>query len=74
MNPENVHHFAIAVLEIISRYPSLLRILHRANAKKLEKKVFGLHFPNPIGLAAGFDKNAVALPAWEALGFGFVEV
>jgi dihydroorotate dehydrogenase len=74
MDPENVHHFAIAVLEIISRYPSLLRILHRANAKKLEKKVFGLHFPNPIGLAAGFDKNAVALPAWEALGFGFVEV
>jgi dihydroorotate dehydrogenase len=74
MDPENVHHFAIAVLEIVSRYPSLLRILHRANAKKLEKEVFGLRFPNPIGLAAGFDKNAAALPAWEALGFGFVEV
>jgi dihydroorotate dehydrogenase len=73
MDPENVHHFAIAVLEIVSRYPSLLRILHRANAKKLEKEVFGLRFPNPIGLAAGFDKNAAALPAWEALGFGFVE-
>ena len=36
--------------------------------------VFGLNFPNPVGLAAGFDKNGVALPAWEALGFGFVEI
>ena len=33
-----------------------------------------MKFPNPVGLAAGFDKNAVALPAWEALGFGFAEV
>jgi len=38
------------------------------------KTVFGLTFPNPIGLAAGFDKNGVAIPAWAALGFGFVEV
>jgi dihydroorotate dehydrogenase len=74
MDPENVHHFVIAALEIISRYPSLLRILLRSSTEKLEKEVFGLRFPNPIGLAAGFDKNAVALPAWEALGFGFVEV
>jgi dihydroorotate dehydrogenase len=36
--------------------------------------VFGLNFPNPIGLAAGLDKNGVALPAWAALGFGFVEI
>jgi dihydroorotate dehydrogenase len=74
MEPENVHHLVIATLEIISRYPSLLRILRRSSAKSLEKEVFGLRFPNPIGLAAGFDKNAIALPAWEALGFGFVEV
>jgi dihydroorotate dehydrogenase len=40
----------------------------------LEREVFGLKFPNPIGLAAGFDKNALVLPAWEALGFGFAEV
>ena len=38
------------------------------------RTLFGLTFPNPIGLAAGFDKNGVAIPAWEALGFGFVEV
>jgi dihydroorotate dehydrogenase len=39
-----------------------------------EREVFGLKFPNPIGLAAGFDKNAHVLPAWEGLGFGFAEV
>lgn len=37
-------------------------------------EVFGLRFPNRVGLAAGFDKNALALPAWEALGFGFAEI
>ena len=36
--------------------------------------LFGLNFPNPIGLAAGMDKNGVALPAWAALGFGFIEI
>ncbi len=37
-------------------------------------EVFGVRFPNPVGLAAGMDKNGIALPAWPALGFGFVEV
>src|SRR6516165_4148599 len=74
MDPENAHHLAIATLGTISRYPSILRFLHDPGSNSLEKEVFGLHFPNPIGLAAGFDKNGVALPAWEALGFGFVEV
>jgi dihydroorotate dehydrogenase len=45
----------------------------RCDESKLARTVFGIEFPNPIGLAAGFDKNAVALLAWEALGFGFVE-
>src|ERR1700738_3424225 len=74
MDAENAHHFAIATLQMIARYPWLLRIVHRPNEKWLEKEVFGLRFPNPIGLAAGFDKNARALPAWEALGFGFIEI
>jgi dihydroorotate dehydrogenase len=74
MDPENTHHLAIATLQIMSRHPGLLRFLHRSSPTNLEKEVFGLRFPNPIGLAAGFDKNAVALSAWEALGFGFVEV
>src|SRR5206468_234289 len=38
------------------------------------KTLFGLNFPNPVGLAAGLDKNGVALPAWAALGFGFIEI
>ena len=41
---------------------------------RLAREFFGVTFPNPVGLAAGFDKNAVALPAWPALGFGFAEV
>jgi len=44
------------------------------NAPDLPTNVFGLSFPNPVGLAAGMDKNAAALPAWEALGFGFSEL
>ena len=74
MDPENAHHLAIATLGTISRYPSILRFLHDPGSNSLEKEVFGLHFPNPVGLAAGFDKNGVARPCWEALGFGFVEV
>jgi len=74
MDPENAHQLALAALGTISRSPWLLRILDRPSAKSLEKVVFGLHFPNPIGLAAGFDKNGIALPAWEALGFGFIEI
>lgn len=44
------------------------------NDKRLESKVWGLSFPNPIGLAAGFDKNAECMPATYTLGFGFTEV
>jgi dihydroorotate dehydrogenase len=40
----------------------------------LEQNLFGLHFPNPVGLAAGFDKDGVATPIWSSLGFGFAEV
>jgi len=46
----------------------------RCPARRSCDRVCGIRFPNPVGLAAGMDKNAVALPAWEALGFGFVEV
>ncbi len=64
-------------LEACSSHPSLRVLLQgvigRAEAPSLAREVFGVRFPNPIGLAAGFDKNGVALRAWEALGFGFVE-
>jgi dihydroorotate dehydrogenase len=74
LDPEAVHHLAMGSLRELSRVPFLLRLLARPPARSLERKVFGLRFPNPIGLAAGFDKNAVALPAWAGLGFGFVEI
>ncbi|MEV4639024.1 quinone-dependent dihydroorotate dehydrogenase [Actinoplanes sp. NPDC049548] len=49
-------------------------LLRRRYAVSSPVEVFGVRFPNPVGLAAGMDKNGVALPAWPALGFGFVEV
>lgn len=70
LDAERVHHLAMWALE---KFGSALRPLARRPDPRLARTVFGVTFPNPVGLAAGFDKNAVALPAWEALGFGFVE-
>jgi dihydroorotate dehydrogenase len=67
----------MAALEWTAQHPGALRLVSAACSvrdKRLETRVFGLTFPNPIGLAAGFDKNALAVPAWAALGFGFLEV
>jgi dihydroorotate dehydrogenase len=66
--PERVHHAAIAALRGFAYLP-----IHPKNDPALAREVFGIRFPNPIGLAAGFDKNAAVLPAWEKLGFGFAE-
>ncbi|MEV4621957.1 quinone-dependent dihydroorotate dehydrogenase [Asanoa sp. NPDC049573] len=54
--------------------PAARRIMAARYAVRNPRTVFGLEFPNPVGLAAGVDKNGVALAAWPALGFGFVEV
>ena len=70
LDPELVHQLAMGALRFGG---PALRPLARAHDPRLARTVFGVTFPNPVGLAAGFDKNAVALPAWEALGFGFVE-
>ena len=74
LDPETAHHFAIGTLRFASDYPLLLAQLRRFAPVPNPTNLFGLTFPNPVGLAAGFDKNAVALPAWEALGFGFIEI
>jgi len=79
-DPEAIHERVLAGLAAISRYPALTRALDSAlslghgDDAALAREVFGLRFPNPVGLAAGFDKNGVAVPALAALGFGFVEV
>lgn len=70
-DPEDVHHFAMHCLELGG---PLLRQFVAPLEPGLERSVFGVRFPAPVGLAAGFDKNAVALPAWEGLGFGFAEI
>src|SRR5580700_3265502 len=74
LDPETAHHFAIAMLRHASRVDLVLKALKAFQPPPKPKTVFGLTFPNPIGLAAGFDKNGVALPTWEALGFGFIEI
>lgn len=70
LDPEVVHHLAMGGLRLGGRAMQVFTPMHDP---RLARTVFGITFPNPVGLAAGFDKNCVALPAWEALGFGFVE-
>lgn len=74
LDPERAHHFALFVLRRAPLIPGALAFLRSFAPRPQPRTLFGLHFPNPIGLAAGFDKNGVAVPAWEALGFGFVEI
>jgi dihydroorotate dehydrogenase len=74
LEAETAHHFTIASLRKASHFHPALRALKRFMPPSKPKTLFGLTFPNPIGLAAGLDKNGVALPAWAALGFGFIEI
>jgi dihydroorotate dehydrogenase len=71
MDAETVHHLAMGA---ISCAGSLFHAFAPSFDARLERTVFGLRFPNPVGLAAGFDKNAIALQGWALLGFGFAEV
>ena len=77
LDAERAHEIAMRVLSSCNANAALLGLMRsmvgRADSPALAREVFGVRFPNPIGLAAGFDKNGVALRAWEALGFGFVE-
>lgn len=71
-DPEKAHEFTLARLAALGARSRAL--LHRRYAVQAPVEAFGVRFPNAVGLAAGMDKNGVALPAWPALGFGFVEV
>jgi dihydroorotate dehydrogenase len=73
-DPETAHRLAMACLRVASHVELALRALSVFQPPPKPKTLFGLKFPNPIGLAAGLDKNGVALPAWAALGFGFIEI
>lgn len=76
-DPENVHYFVVRNLKRFNRLPggaALSRAVWGFNDAKLHKKVFGIDFKNPVGLAAGFDKNADMIAEMANMGFGFVEV
>ncbi|HEX6913828.1 MAG TPA: quinone-dependent dihydroorotate dehydrogenase [Chitinophagaceae bacterium] len=75
--PENVHHFSMTMLRNLVRFAPARAILERSfrcSDPALAKEVFGIRFPNPVGLGAGFDKNAAYLDELAALGFGFIEI
>ncbi|HEY4258107.1 MAG TPA: quinone-dependent dihydroorotate dehydrogenase [Candidatus Udaeobacter sp.] len=74
LDAEAAHHFTIALLRQSSYFDLALRTLKAFQPLPRPKVLFGLNFPNPIGLAAGLDKNGVAIPAWAAIGFGFIEI
>lgn len=76
-DPEKVHHFTFSFIKFISRLPlvpNLIRSMYQVNDKALERHLFGLTFKNPVGLAAGFDKNAVLYNELANFGFGFIEI
>jgi len=75
--PEKVHFFVAIVLKIFLGVPladHFLRLLYSVKNKKLEKEVAGIRFPNQVGLAAGFDKNATLYRDFSNFGFGFIEI
>jgi dihydroorotate dehydrogenase len=75
LDPERAHDLTLGLLERWSAlFGGALGNKDIARSPDLAVEAMGLRFPNPIGLAAGLDKNAVAVPAWQALGFGFIEV
>ena len=74
--PERVHHFSMDALSVLRKIPginSLFKSKTTSNSA-LKKELFGLSFTNPVGLAAGFDKNALYLDELKMLGFGSVEI
>src|SRR3954452_25094770 len=74
---EGVHHFVMRILKLACGIGFLKKIISKIfslNDVRLQRDFFGLHFKNPVGLGAGFDKNALYLRELEALGFGFVEI
>jgi dihydroorotate dehydrogenase len=74
LDAEHAHRLAMRGLRLWSPFARAPRDDDVARVPGLAKEVMGLTFPNPVGLAAGMDKDAEAVPAWQALGFGFVEV
>lgn len=76
-DPEKIHYFTFSLIRITSKIPgvsAIFRSLYQIKDVSLERKLFGLTFKNPVGLAAGFDKNAVLFNELADFGFGFIEI
>jgi dihydroorotate dehydrogenase len=77
LDPEEAHERALTMARALGRSRigrNALETMFVVEDRRLRQTLFGIEFPNPVGLAAGFDKNAVGLNLWPSLGFGFVEV
>ncbi len=74
MGAETAHERTLRALAWLARHPGMVAAGRRLGGPRRPVSVFGVDFPGRVGVAGGLDKNGVALPAWAALGFGFVEV
>lgn len=76
-NPERAHHLVVLLLRVVLKIPGVKLIFKKmfsVEHQSLHRTVMGIDFPNPVGLAAGFDKDATIFNELSALGFGFIEV
>lgn len=75
LDPESAHEISMQAASFVQRFsPSIVEPQYGYENERLAQDLWGQTFSNPIGLAAGMDKNARLVPFWEAVGFGFVEV
>ncbi len=75
-DPEKIHHFTFSMVRFFHKigFGSIFRSIYKIEDPKLERELFGLKFPNPVGLAAGFDKDAKLYKELSNFGFGFIEI
>lgn len=77
LDPEKAHHLTFSALKFLNKIPgvpTLLRSIYQVEHPSLEREVFGIKFKNPVGLAAGLDKEAKLYKELSNLGFGFIEI
>ena len=76
-DPEKIHTFTFFLIKVFFKIPILgfiIKSFYKVESPKLTRKLFGLTFENPVGIAAGFDKNATHISEFEKFGFGFIEI
>tara|TARA_B100000949_G_scaffold182704_1_gene164050 strand:- start:3469 stop:4485 length:1017 start_codon:yes stop_codon:yes gene_type:complete len=75
-DPEKIHYFTFSLIRFFHKigFGSIFRSIYKVESPKLERELFGLKFSNPVGLAAGFDKDAKLYKELSNFGFGFIEI